>query len=34
VPAASADLLWFLTLGFLGGFGHCVGMCAPFVLLV
>jgi sulfite exporter TauE/SafE len=34
VPAASADLLWFLSLGLLGGFGHCVGMCAPFVLLV
>ena len=34
MPAASADLLWFLALGFLGGFGHCVGMCAPFVLLV
>jgi len=28
------DLLGFLTLGLLGGFGHCVGMCAPFVLLV
>jgi sulfite exporter TauE/SafE len=34
VPAPSADLLGFLALGFLGGFGHCVGMCAPFVLLV
>lgn len=34
MPAASADLLWFLSLGFIGGFGHCVGMCAPFVLLV
>jgi sulfite exporter TauE/SafE len=34
MPAPSADLLWFLSLGFLGGFGHCVGMCAPFVLLV
>jgi sulfite exporter TauE/SafE len=31
---ASADLVWFLSLGFIGGFGHCVGMCAPFVLLV
>lgn len=30
----SIDLLAFLTLGLLGGFGHCVGMCAPFVLLV
>jgi sulfite exporter TauE/SafE len=30
----SIDLLGFLVLGFLGGFGHCVGMCAPFVLLV
>lgn len=30
----SVDLLAFLTLGLLGGFGHCVGMCAPFVLLV
>jgi uncharacterized protein len=28
------DLLGFLTLGLLGGFGHCVGMCAPFVLFV
>ena len=34
MPTPSIDLLWFLTLGFLGGFGHCVGMCAPFVLLV
>jgi uncharacterized protein len=34
MPTPSPDLLWFLTLGFLGGFGHCVGMCAPFVLLV
>jgi sulfite exporter TauE/SafE len=30
----SLDLLGFLTLGLLGGFGHCVGMCSPFVLLV
>jgi sulfite exporter TauE/SafE len=30
----TADLLAFLTLGLLGGFGHCVGMCAPFVLFV
>jgi uncharacterized protein len=28
------DLLGFLTLGLLGGFGHCVGMCAPFVLFI
>jgi uncharacterized protein len=30
----SIDLLGFLTLGFLGGLGHCVGMCSPFVLFV
>jgi sulfite exporter TauE/SafE len=34
VPIPSLDLLGFLVLGFLGGFGHCVGMCTPFVLLV
>jgi len=28
------DLLGFLTLGLLTGFGHCVGMCSPFVLFV
>ena len=28
------DLLGFLTLGLIGGFGHCVGMCSPFVLFV
>jgi len=28
------DLLGFVTLGLLGGFGHCVGMCSPFVLFV
>lgn len=28
------DLAGFLTLGLLGGFGHCVGMCSPFVLFV
>lgn len=28
------DLLGFLTVGLLGGFGHCVGMCMPFVLYV
>ena len=33
VPQA-VDLLGFLTLGLLGGFGHCVGMCSPFVLFV
>ena len=27
-------LFGFLTLGLLGGFGHCVGMCSPFVLFV
>jgi uncharacterized protein len=30
----AVDLLGFLTLGLLGSFGHCVGMCAPFVLFV
>lgn len=30
----AVDLLGFLTLGLLGGFGHCVGMCSPFVMLV
>ena len=28
------DLLGFLTLGLLIGFGHCVGMCSPFFLFV
>jgi len=28
------DLVGFLTLGLLGGFGHCVGMCSPLVLFV
>jgi sulfite exporter TauE/SafE len=28
------DLAGFLLLGLLGGLGHCVGMCSPFVLLV
>jgi len=28
------DLFGFLTLGLVGGFGHCVGMCSPFVLFV
>ncbi|MHB8799545.1 MAG: sulfite exporter TauE/SafE family protein [Thermoanaerobaculia bacterium] len=30
----TVSLLGFLSLGLLGGFGHCVGMCAPFVLFV
>lgn len=30
----SFDLLGFLTLGLLGGVGHCIGMCSPFVLFV
>ncbi|OGQ85720.1 MAG: hypothetical protein A2289_13435 [Deltaproteobacteria bacterium RIFOXYA12_FULL_58_15] len=30
----SLDLFGFFTLGLLGGFGHCVGMCGPFVLYV
>lgn len=30
----ATDLIGFLTLGLLGGFGHCVGMCSPFVLFV
>ncbi|MGE4497839.1 MAG: sulfite exporter TauE/SafE family protein [Deferribacterales bacterium] len=28
------DLLGFLSLGFFGGFGHCIGMCHPFVLYI
>ena len=32
--ASHLDLLGFLTLGLLGGLGHCVGMCSPFVLMV
>lgn len=28
------DLAGFLTLGLLGGLGHCAGMCAPFVMFV
>lgn len=28
------DLLGFFTLGFFGGFGHCLGMCHPFVLYI
>lgn len=30
----TVSLAGFLTLGLLGGFGHCVGMCSPFVLFV
>lgn len=30
----TVSLVGFLTLGLLGGFGHCVGMCSPFVLFV
>jgi hypothetical protein len=30
----AVDLLGFLMLGLIGGFGHCVGMCSPFVLFV
>jgi uncharacterized protein len=30
----SIDLAGFLAIGLLGGFGHCVGMCSPFVLFV
>ena len=30
----SLDILGFLVLGLLGSFGHCVGMCSPFVLFV
>ncbi|MEI6667110.1 MAG: sulfite exporter TauE/SafE family protein [Acidobacteriota bacterium] len=30
----TVDLISFLTLGLLGGLGHCVGMCSPFVLFV
>ena len=32
--ALTFDLLGFLTLGLLSGFGHCLGMCGPFVLYV
>jgi uncharacterized protein len=34
MPTPALDLLGFLALGLLGGFGHCVGMCSPFTLLV
>ena len=30
----TVSLFGFLSLGLLGGFGHCVGMCSPFVLFV
>jgi sulfite exporter TauE/SafE len=32
--SSQLDLLGFLTLGLLGGLGHCVGMCSPFVIMV
>jgi len=32
--APHLGLLGFLTLGLLGGFGHCAGMCSPFVMIV
>jgi sulfite exporter TauE/SafE len=32
--AATLELFSFFTLGLIGGFGHCVGMCSPFVLFV
>jgi uncharacterized protein len=28
------DLIGFFMLGLLGGFGHCIGMCGPFVLYI
>jgi sulfite exporter TauE/SafE len=28
------DLLGFFSIGFFGGFGHCIGMCHPFVLYI
>ncbi len=28
------DLIGYLTIGFFGGFGHCLGMCHPFILYV
>jgi len=31
---APTDALGFLALGLLGSVGHCVGMCAPFILFV
>lgn len=31
---AEADLLAFLGLGLVGSVAHCVGMCAPFVMIV
>lgn len=33
-PGIPLDLVAFVTLGLLGSAAHCVGMCAPFVLLV
>lgn len=32
--SGSLDLLAFLSLGLLGSAAHCVGMCAPFVMIV
>jgi len=32
--AVDLDLLGFLVLGLLGSVAHCVGMCAPFVMVV
>jgi hypothetical protein len=31
---SSLDLFSFFTLGLMGGFGHCLGMCHPFVLFI
>ena len=31
---AALDVLGFVMLGLLGGFGHCAGMCSPFVFFV
>lgn len=31
---APVDLIGFLVLGFLGGFGHCTAMCSPFALML
>lgn len=30
----TVSLAGFVVLGLLGGFGHCIGMCSPFVLFV
>jgi sulfite exporter TauE/SafE len=34
VANQTLELAGFFTLGLLGGFGHCVAMCSPFVLFV